>query len=160
MEFQLKEIRVEELYLIKGLWEKLNHLHQEDSKFFKEHYASNTFEKRCEKFLTLDPVDIRIEVVESLESQIIGYCISTVSHRVGEIESLFIEQAYRQQELGKLLVSRGTQWLKDCKCDKIQVSVADGHESVFDFYKKQGFYPRLTYLELKIESEEQNIRRV
>ncbi|AKL95821.1 hypothetical protein CACET_c23750 [Clostridium aceticum] len=40
-------------------------------------------------------------------------------------------------------------WLKGESCKKIFVAVADGHESLFDFYMKQGFYPRLTYLELK-----------
>ena len=29
------------------------------------------------------------------------------------------------------------------------VSVAEGHESVFDFYRKFEFYQRMTYLQLK-----------
>jgi hypothetical protein len=29
------------------------------------------------------------------------------------------------------------------------VAVAEGHESVFGFYQKHGFYPRMTYLQLK-----------
>ncbi|AKL95822.1 hypothetical protein CACET_c23760 [Clostridium aceticum] len=43
MDFKLKVIKIEELYLIKELWEKLNRLHMKDSKFFKEHYATFTF---------------------------------------------------------------------------------------------------------------------
>lgn len=99
MDFKVKEIKVDELYLIKTLWGKLNQLHLQDSKFFKDHYETYTFEERCEKFRKLSCKDIRIEIIESLESEIIAYCISTVSNNIGEIESLFIEQEYRQHGL-------------------------------------------------------------
>ncbi|AOY77589.1 GNAT family N-acetyltransferase [Clostridium formicaceticum] len=149
MDFKLKVIKIEELHLIKELWEKLNQLHMKDSKFFKEHYATFTFQKRCEKFRTMTDKDIRVAVIEKDDLEIIGYCISTVHKEVGEIESLFIEEAYRYQGLGNLLVNEAIDWLKEKNCKKFCVAVADGHESVFDFYRKHGFYPRLTYLELK-----------
>lgn len=149
MEYKFKEITIDELFLIEGLWIKLNKLHYEDSKFFKEDYASNTFAKRCAKFMIMNSQDIRVDVIENHESNIIGYCISTANKGVGEIESIFIEQEHRQHGLGSLLIDKAIEWLKASNCNKIILSVADGHESVFDFYMKKGFYPRLTYLELK-----------
>ena len=149
MEYKFKEITIDELFLIEGLWIKLNEVHYEDSKFFKEDYATNTFAKRCAKFMIMNSQDIRIDVIENHESNVIGYCISTANKGVGEIESIFIEQDHRQHGLGSLLIDKAIEWLKVSNCNKIILSVADGHESVFDFYMKKGFYPRLTYLELK-----------
>lgn len=149
MDLHIREIDLSQLYLIKELWEKLNQLHKEDSRFFKERYAAFTFEKRCEKFLSMNNQDIKVDIIELNQTTVIGYCISSISNNIGEIESLFIEQDYRHMGYGKVLVCHAVEWLKNRKCSKLQVSVAEGHESVFDFYMKQGFYPRLTYLELK-----------
>lgn len=149
MALHIREIDLSQLYLIKALWEKLNQLHKEDSRFFKEHYATFTFEKRCEKFFSKESQNVRIEIVELNKSNVIGYCISTISNNIGEVESLFIEKKYRHIGYGKVLVCHAVEWFKNRNCTKIQVAVAEGHESVFDFYMKQGFYPRLTYLELK-----------
>lgn len=149
MDVRIKDIRNDELILIKHLWEKLNQLHLQDSTYFKEHYESFTFEKRCEKFKGMEEKFIKIEVVETEKLGIIGYCISTIRQEVGEIESLFIEAEFRKDGLGNLLVDSAIQWLKSNNCKKILVGVAEGHEDVFGFYMKKGFYPRLTYLELK-----------
>lgn len=149
MDYIIKDIDVDELDLIKPLWEKLNQLHLYDSIYFKEHYKTNTFENRCKKFLQMGKKDIRIEIVEDDKAVIIGYCISTVEKEKGEIESLFIEEEFRKNRLGNKLIANAIEWLKEKRCNKILVSVADGHEGVFDFYMKNGFYPRLTYLELK-----------
>lgn len=110
---------------------------------------SITFEKRCEKFLSMDTKDIYIEVVEDEKQSIIAYCISTMEKEVGEIDSLFIEEEYRKNGLGKKLIRNATKWLKSKRCKRILLAVADGHEDVFNFYMKNGFYPRFTYLELK-----------
>ncbi len=37
---------------------------------------------------------------------------------------------------------------KENCCKQIVVSVASGHESVFEFYQKFNFYPKMTYLQL------------
>ena len=79
----------------------------------------------------------------------VGYCISTVNHTVGEIDSLFVEEDYRRHGYGGMLVDHSLSWMKRKGCTTIRVAVADGHESVFGFYQQFGFYPRLTYLQLK-----------
>jgi ribosomal protein S18 acetylase RimI-like enzyme len=133
---------------IKELWQKLNEIHLNDSNYFKEHYKTFTFEKRCEKFNDLSEECIRIEVIEDKE-KIIGYCISTIEKRVGEIDSLYVEEKYRKYGYGSKLVENAIGWLKQNKCEKIIVSVAEGHESVISFYMKHRFYPRMTYLQMK-----------
>ncbi|PKM50970.1 MAG: N-acetyltransferase [Firmicutes bacterium HGW-Firmicutes-7] len=149
MDFTTKDIGIDQLDLIKPLWEKLNQLHLQDSKYFKEHFRTFTFEKRCEKFRRMEGRSIKIEVVVNEILGIIGYCITTIGQEAGEVESLFVEEEFRKDGLGNMLVGSAIQWLKGNNCNKILVGIAEGHEEVFGFYMKNGFYPRLTYLELK-----------
>lgn len=148
MKYKFKTISVEEIQIIKQLWEKLRCLHQQDTQYFKEFYSQFTFEERCKKFLELSREEIYIEVA-MFQDIPIGYCISTCHESVGEIDSLYVEEPYRKLGIGRSFMSSAVAWLKEHDCMKIVLSVAEGHESVFAFYQKLGFYPRRTYLELK-----------
>ncbi|MBN2626165.1 MAG: GNAT family N-acetyltransferase [Spirochaetales bacterium] len=148
---EIKAVDKSEIHIIKPLWEKLNEIHQEDSIHFKDHFANFTFEKRCKDLVAKNSEDIQINVLYD-EERPVGYCISTVKGNRGEIESLFIEKQYRKLGYGDDLVERGISWLKSNNCERIEVSVASGHESVFGFYKKFGFYPSMTTLRLKEET--------
>ncbi len=148
MNYKFKNIKLEHLPIIKPLWEKLNDIHFNDANYFKEHYRKFTFEKRCEKLNKLDDDNIFLEIVETNNGSLIGYCISTVINSVGEIESVFVEEEHRKSGIGKQLINNSTRWLKNNNCSRIIVSVAEGHESIFSFYEGFGFYPRLTYLQL------------
>jgi GNAT superfamily N-acetyltransferase len=135
--------------LIRPLWEKLNRLHLADSPHFKEHYKNFRFEERMKVFLGIDPEKILITAVER-GSDILGYCVSSVhADGTGEIESLYVEPELRGLGLGARLVADHVAWLKNKGCGKLRVAVACGHESVFPFYEKMGFFPRVTYLEYK-----------
>lgn len=138
-----------ELIRIRPLWEKLNEIHLRDSVFFKEFYAHFSFEKRSEKWLEMPDDKLLILVVADRFDTITGYCVSTISpSNVGEVDSLFVESAFRNQGLGKQLLTQSVEWLKSRQCAPIRLSVSYGHESVIDFYNKLGFYPRLSVLEL------------
>lgn len=150
MSYHIKTINKSQLYLIQSLWEKLNAIHLENSTYFKSHYEKYTFEERCEKFTALSDDNIFIEIlIQQDNDNLIGYCISTIEEKIGEIDSLFIEEEHRKYSYGKKLVENGIKWLKEQNCSKILVAVAEGNESVFGFYKKSGFFPRMTYLQLK-----------
>jgi GNAT superfamily N-acetyltransferase len=146
--FTFTVIDKKQLNRIQPLWEKLNELHLNDSIHFKEHYKSFTFKERCLKFEYIPDENVRIEVVQDNDS-CIGYCISTINESIGEIDSIFVESDLRKYGLGSRLVENSIQWFKTNNCQKIMVSVAAGHESVFEFYQKFDFYPRMTYLQLK-----------
>lgn len=139
------QIKKEQIHTIKPMWEKLNELHLNLTQYFKEHYANTTFEKRCEKFLDAD--DLLIQVVKD-DLISLGYCVSTIDRKVGEIDSLFIEDGYRKYGYGNKLVNNCIKWFKEKKCETIFVAVGEGNESVMEFYKKFDFYPRMTYLQL------------
>jgi ribosomal protein S18 acetylase RimI-like enzyme len=76
---------------------------------------------------------------------------SLSQEKTGEIESIFIEEAYRTQGIGSTLVTCALAWLDENGSVRNRVPVADGNEAVFGFYKKFGFYPRMKMLEQKRE---------
>ena len=146
--FEIIPISKEELHRIEHLWKRLNELHYQDSHFFKEHYRTFTFNERIKKFHRFDAKDIKIDAVQNETGTLVGYCISTIQDAVGEIDSLFVDESIRGTGIGKQLVENALQWMRARACERIIVSVAEGHESVFGFYEKFGFYPKLTTLEL------------
>ncbi len=148
MELNIEEIDVKDIHLIKELWNKLRIMHKEDSTYHKDHFNNMTFERRIKKFKTINPENIKIDVLKN-NKKLVGYCISTVQDNIGELDSLYITEDFRQYKMGYKLVENSIAWLKSKPCDKIQVAVAQGHESVFGFYEKFGFYPRITMLTLK-----------
>ncbi len=143
----IRELPKKEIIKLKQLWEKLNQVHLQDSIYFKEHYKEFTFEKRFADFEKIDDKNIKIKIIKDSEI-IVGYCIATKKETAGEIDSIYIDEEYRKEGYGKKLIDESIHWLKK-KCQKIMVAVANGQENVFDFYKQCGFYPRLTYLQLK-----------
>ncbi|MBN2510593.1 MAG: GNAT family N-acetyltransferase [Spirochaetales bacterium] len=143
-----ERIPKEKLFVIEPLWQKLNAIHAAESPYFRQHYAAFTFEQRIQKFLALDDEYIRIDTVYNAET-LCGYCISTALEKNGELESLFVAETERGKGLGEKLVQAGTGWMRERGCTVIRVSVSWGHESVFGFYERMGFFPRLTCLELK-----------
>jgi GNAT superfamily N-acetyltransferase len=152
---EIKEITKSEIHVIQALWEKLNEVHLHDSIHFKEHFKTFTFEKRCKDLISKNSTNIKIDVLYNAKIPV-GYCISTIEDETGEIESLFVEEEFRKLGYGYKLVEQGILWLETNRCEKIEVSVTAGHESVFSFYKRFGFQPRMISLCRKKTNTEYN----
>ena len=147
---EYKILAKDKLAEIKPLWEELNLIHLDDSVYFKEHYAAFSFEKRSAGWLNLPEERFHLLIAATKESGPVGYCVSTIDTTgKGEIDSLFVRSVFRQQGIGKTLSEKSLEWLQENRCNPIRLTVSYGHESVFGFYQRLGFYPRLITLELK-----------
>ena len=64
-----------------------------------------------------------------------------MDNTIGEIDSIFIEDKYRGQGIGKELMKNAINWLhsKNVSIQKILVGV--GNEKVIEYYREFGFYP-------------------
>lgn len=144
----INDISKDKINRIRNLWEKLNKLHYEDSIYFEDHYESFTFEKRIESILNKDDENLKISVVNDGPS-FVGYCISSIDGKNGEIDSIYIDEELQSRGYGKQLIKDHIKWMKEKGCDQIRAAVSFGHDSVIDFYHKLGFYERLVYFELK-----------
>jgi ribosomal protein S18 acetylase RimI-like enzyme len=79
----------------------------------------------------------------------IGYCISTIIDGKGELESLHVIETHRGSGIGKTLVIKHIEWMKEKNCKVIGVAVSQENESTIGFYRKLGFYPKTLYMQLK-----------
>lgn len=140
---------IELLDLVQPLWEKLNKHHEVNSNYFPDRFRNLTFEIRKNKFINDKNLAVNIDLIKDKERDLyIGYCISTINKDlVGEIDSLFIEKEYRKFGLGDKLMNRALEWLNNNKVKTKVIGVAEGNESVLDFYKRYGFYKRRIILE-------------
>lgn len=141
----IKQGNVADLDMIKPLWEKLNQLHYNLSPHFKSRYQNMKWTYR-KRLLIEKSKDLLLEyVIDNNTNEIIGYCISTIDRndpKSGEIDSIFIDEAYRNSGLGKQLITRAIQWLNSNNTETQKLIVATGNEQVLDFYKQFEFYPQ------------------
>ncbi len=145
-----KRLPKRQLDEIKLLWSELNRVHFHDSVYFKDHYATFTFEERTARWKDIPEEDIYILVAEADEGYPVGYCVSTFNkERSGEIDSLYLQSGFRSNGIGKELMTKSMKWLENRDCKTIRLSVSYGHEEVLKFYQKMGLFPRLTVLEWK-----------
>ncbi len=141
---RIRTITRDEINGIKILWENLNAHHLSRSTHFKEHFSKLTFEKRME---ALKKRDRFIGYVAEEDGEGVGYCIATVDRRVGEIDSIFVDESFRGKGVGEKLMSLALQWLGGQQCETIKVSIAEGNENVLGFYRRFGFAERFIVMQ-------------
>ncbi len=141
--FTFKRGNIDDLDLIKPMWEKLNQLHLDLSPNFKSRFLNKTWELRKTDLIKKSR-EILFDYVTDNQNNIIGYCISTIDREdeiIGEIDSIYIDEIYRKTGIGKRLMNRAIDWLilKETKTQKLDVGA--GNEQVLEFYRHFDFYP-------------------
>jgi diamine N-acetyltransferase len=134
---------------IKVLWEALNRYHLGLSTNFKQHYRNMTFEKRKAGLLKkADAGKMRVDLAfDEKSGRNVGYCVSSVSlENIGEIESIFVDTAYRGIGIGNRLMKKMLYWMEQEEVVEKIVEVAVGNEQAWGFYARYGFLPRKTVL--------------
>lgn len=138
---------------IKPLWEKLNEHHRQLSPHFAGHYETFKFEQRKADLLRKAEQGLmHIDLAKDMDDDVIvGYCVSTLikdgSEAVGEVDSIYVDEAYRSSGIGDTLMRKALEWMDARGADVKRVSVGAGNEDVFPFYERYGFYPRMTVLQ-------------
>jgi len=159
----MKHIRIDRIAcanvdLIEPLWDALKDHHQQRTTDYHEYYQQNTFAKRKAELLSKD----RLAIFVAYDQQKpIGFCVVSavdethihpdkplLSELLGELDSLYLEQAYREHGLGMSLAVKGIEWLKDINVRSIRLSVGQGNERVISFYRKLGFRERSITMQL------------
>ena len=154
IEYQITDERG--LDSIRPLWEKLNEHHHARARYFRNHYETWSFDDRKAYFKKVaNAGTLRIDLAyDKDKGKYIGYCVSSIScENNGEIESIFIEEAYRSRGIGAALLSAAISWMDSAGVVRKRVAVADGNEDSWGFYQRFGFYPRMMLLEQKIKND-------
>jgi len=136
--------------IVRPLWEKLRAYHSPLLAGFPGAKPPFNFEPRKQEILAkAEPGKIRVELVSAASDRSdIAYCISTVSKDgQGEIDSMFVEEAFRGRGIGSELVRRALAWLAGAGATSRVVTVAHANEEALAFYKRFGFEPRMILLQ-------------
>ncbi len=135
---------------VRQLWEELNQHHLSLSPNFKPYYEEMTFPKRKQALLQKTARgEMRVDIaVDREKNRKVGYCISSLDcEQTGEVESIYVLEAYRGMGIGGKLMKSALSWMETKEAAKKIVIVAAGNEQAFGFYERYGFRVRKTMLE-------------
>lgn len=151
MDVITKQIALEEIELLRKPLDKLHEYHNSKSKYFSGSYPRLMFEDRIEEYRkNAKSGEYRIELMTDPETNnIIGFCIAYSKKTSGKIEVLFIDEKYRRNGLGVILMSNAMEWFGENHINNIELTVVYGNEAV-SFYQKLGFYPRSIIMTTKL----------
>jgi ribosomal protein S18 acetylase RimI-like enzyme len=129
------------------LWLKLRDHHMEVSAHFRHHFAGVTWVQRHQELVRKATGGLHAEFARD-GGTLIGYCIASVNgDGIGEIESIYVDPAYRGRGLGATLMERALAWFKDREVKRTILGIGEGNESVIGFYRRFGFEVRTTIME-------------
>jgi diamine N-acetyltransferase len=135
---------------IGALWDKLREHHVSHAKECAFFFSRMSYPQRKEGLLKVAAAGkMRVDLVRDTQSGCyVGYCVTSLSaDKKGEIESIYVEQAYRKQGIGNCLMHRALTFLDEHDARRKVLAVAVGNEEAFGFYRRHGFVPRVTLLE-------------
>jgi ribosomal protein S18 acetylase RimI-like enzyme len=126
----------------------LNRHHVALSPHFSSRRRSRTFDARKREFdAKAASGKLRIELAFPTGSETaVGYCLASLSAGMGEVDSLFVEEAFRGHGVGAELMRHALDWLDTQGATSKIVVVAHGNDSAIDFYSQFGFRPDNVYL--------------
>ena len=141
---EFTEIPFEQIAKIEGLWKKNRELHEHKSANFTDFFHHMTFEKRKKTLFKDDGTRFRILLAADRESGTdVGYCVSTITaDGTGEVDSLFVEKAWRGHRIGRHLMEDALRWFHECDTKSVWVSVIHGNEDALGFYAAFGLFPK------------------
>jgi len=141
-DYNIIEIKKDNINLIKNLWEKNRIFHQNSNLNFDER-MNNIFNSKNIKYYKISAIINK--------SNIVGYCLSIIQGSSGELCTLFIDEQHRNNGLGHLLVDKHLDWLKDNKCESIFVNVLVENENTISFYETLGFKQNIINMEIPLK---------
>lgn len=145
-----RDIPFNEISIIKEVWERNRKYHEEMSRFFSELYSDIIFEDRINGFSSFDKDHIKITLAETDENyELLGYCISTFKGNHGEPQTLHVVEEARGTGIGKELMNRHMEWLKNNGCETITITVSYENNKAIQFYESMGFRPNTMEMRLK-----------
>jgi diamine N-acetyltransferase len=131
---------------IEPLWCELRDLHSSRSAHFSDQVHDMEFDSRrlalIEKSIG-GHILVQIISLIGQENRDVAYCVSTVMlNGIAEIDSLFVEEMYRDKGMGRTLIKGALDWIDEHDVKEVRTSVIWGNEEVLPFYQDNGFYPR------------------
>ncbi len=143
----------DELDLIEPLWEGLAAHHrdraQANAPVFLAEMEALTFASRRDTLLEKNrDRALRLELaVDPVAGAPVGYCVASGAPcAIGEVESIYVDEAYRNRGIGGALLEHAMAWMEGIGTVEQALSVFAGNDRTLPFYVRHGFLPRFTVL--------------
>ncbi len=141
------------LDLVEPLWEGLAVHHREraaaSAPVFLDEMAALSFAARRDELLAKNrDRALRVELaVDPAAGAPVGYCVASgAPGRHGEVESIYVDPAYRDRGIGGALLDRAAAWMDELGTVEQALSVFAANDRVLPFYARHGFVPRFLVL--------------
>ncbi|MEX2442497.1 MAG: GNAT family N-acetyltransferase [Alkalispirochaeta sp.] len=154
---EYRELALHEIDTIAPLWRKLNAHHARHSPDFSEVFRGIDFESRIRRLRRHRKL-LRVIVADVPGGGPVGYAIGSITDTYdtqrGELDSMYVEEEWRGQGIGRELTSSILNWLDGSGITNIIIAVAAGNEEAIEFYGRLGFAPRAITLRRKPSPQE------
>lgn len=131
-----------------SLWLKLKQYHLAEFPEWSETLQGGKFSERVHGLRETAREGALLVELAYLAEGPIAFCISVIDcHGGGELASLYVDEACRQQGLGQRLVRSSLQWLNEHQASPIFVDVMAGNVAALGLYEGAGFVKRVHRLQ-------------
>lgn len=132
---------------VAGLWEDLRYFHAGIDPQWAELTSSRKWDDRRSGLLEKSLSGQMLVGLAKHQDELIAYCIATIDDkRKGEIDSLYVSKDWRGQGIGRHLLIKSVDWLKNNNTTIQQLAVREGNEKALTFYQRCGFTPLMRIL--------------
>ena len=94
----------------------------------------------------LDLINNHYVIVAELDNNVVGYLAGSIEEKgsyveiqYGEINNMFIDDKYRGNGIGKLLINNFKEYCKSKEISNIKVVASYKNKNAIEFYRKNGF---------------------
>ncbi len=112
-------------------------------------------EEGDEYFSKLIRSERSLGLLAEAEGKVIGYLVGYLRRssslrpvKMAELESMYVREAYRGQEVGQQLVQKFLEWARERGAERVSVTAYVANERAVAFYEKLGFTAKSLALEL------------
>ena len=144
--FQIMSGGSELLDRIGPLWICLREHHAAISPRWATEMRDKHFDGRKSELLAKSQSGILV-LIATFDGVDCAYCVATIDRKCnGEVDSLFVDEAYRGHGIGSALLGRAMQWFAERGTKSVIVEVIAGNDEAVRFYERRGFAPRTVRL--------------
>jgi GNAT superfamily N-acetyltransferase len=159
-EFHYRDVGPSGLDLVRPLWERLRDHHAGLPGWaFADEVARASFDDRRRELLYKSAGGaLRVELVSASPKNAspIACCVTSVTEAgAGEVDSMYVEPAWRRHGVGSELVTRALAWLDQQRAESQCVAVAFDNGPAVAFYRRLGFVPRTVRMEHRLTASSQ-----
>lgn len=147
MDYILKDIELENIEIIKELWEENRKFHENISEYFSYQYKDLTFEDRMKACLEERNSIFKVTGA-SVNSKLIGYALSSIYKQNGEVLTLYILEEFRKLGIAGKMLNLHKNWFKENNCVSISVFVSVENKIAQNLYNKIGFENHIIKMEI------------